>query len=267
MKTRIAAAVLAISAIAWAQAPLAFKFTKGETIKYRSTIHTSRSVSFRGDTNTIEADGSHTITIAVNTVGATGASMTVTYGSAQATAKALALSGEAKAKKSEIEKATAAALKASLSGMKRTQTVTPNGRATYKFSGDGTSFSIEDGAFMMLLLPKSFPKLNETWSANVRLPDPSSTGANKMNYKYLGPISYSGVNALKIGITASDTKSEKNNQATAKMTADAAGYFIFDPASGRLLYGEIKRTVQSTITAKEGTQTSVQKTVQTYTRV
>src|SRR6185295_14337083 len=169
MKTSVAVSLFALAALSSAQGPLAFKFTKGEVIRYRATMQIVRSNSFKGETSAIEANGTHTITAKVTSASPSRSTMSVSYSAASATAKATSLPAEARAKKGEIEKGTADMLKRSLEGMTRTQSVLASGKTTYTLPlGDGKSMTIEDGAFMMLMLPKTPPTPGMTWTAFVR---------------------------------------------------------------------------------------------------
>lgn len=269
MKLNTLLLLVPLAAFTAAQAPtsMALKFTKGETIKYRSTVSGAESVSFKGDTSAIRMSGTDVITIKVTSASPAKAAMSVTYGSATASATATSLPKEARSKKSEIEKQYAQALKKSLAGGSRTQTVTSRGVTTFRIQvGDGKSLTIEDGAFMMLVLPSKAPAVNSTWKATVRMPSPASTESLKMTYKLVGMKDVGGEPAYKIAFSAGDSQSKKQGDLSAKATFKLNGYCLLGSKSGKLLYGEVSRSTTTVLSGKEGTRTAVQNSLQTYTK-
>src|SRR5438093_1495269 len=198
MKMNCSAILVAFLASMNAQSP-ALKFSPGETLRYQSTISGSTTVSLGGTTSAININGSHVINYKVNSVAGGKATVTVSYSGARATATATALPPEAKKDKARIEKAMADRMKAGMTGGARTQTVTPRGNSIYRMSvADGTTMTIEDGAFMMLVLPASFPPVNGTWKAGIRMPEPGAKLIS-ITYKNMGLVNGGKEQAYKIG--------------------------------------------------------------------
>ncbi|MGI8923565.1 MAG: hypothetical protein ACR2HJ_05905 [Fimbriimonadales bacterium] len=252
-----------------AQSPLALKFAKGETLRYLSSVSASQSAKYRGETFAIKMSGSNTMVISVKSVANGKALMSVSYTSSQSAATATSLPEGAKKDRVKIEAEAARAIKATLSGGARSQTVRSNGSSTYSIPmKDGQSMTIQDGAFMMLILPKGAPNVNTRWTANIRMPIPGATRAMPVKYKLVGTATYNGQAARKIVFSTSDSESKKQGDVAMKVRIDVKGHFLLNPATGKIVQGEVNRSVKTTLThAKEGTRTSEQSSVQTFKKV
>src|SRR5687768_1151159 len=135
-KTPLLLAFACLPAVA--AAPFKILCTKGETLKYKVSVSSTETNSFKGDTAEIKLTGSHVMTMKVSTVSGGVATMTVAYSGATTSATATSLPPELKKDKSKIEQAAANALKAALSTGARSQKVKSNGSATYSISaGEG----------------------------------------------------------------------------------------------------------------------------------
>lgn len=251
------------------QSILALKFAKGETLRYLSSISATQSAKYRGETFALKMSGSNTMVISVQSVANGKASMSVSYTGGRSSATATSLPVGAKKDRAKIEAEAAKSLKATLSGGSRSQTVKSNGSSTYSIPmKDGQSMTIQDGAFMMLILPKVAPKVNIPWTANIRMPIPGATGAMPVKYKLVGSATYNGRAARKIVFSTSDTESKKQGDVAMKVSIGVNGYILLNPATGKIVQGAVHRNVKTTIThAKEGTRTSEQSSVQTFKKV
>lgn len=193
--------------------------------------------------------------------------MSVAYSNATASATALSLPAEVKKDKAKIEADAAKALKAALSTGARSQKVKSNGSATYTMrAGEGQSLSIEGGAFMMLVLPTGEPALNKPWTANIRQPMPGSP-ALPIKFKWVGTVTQSGRPLKKIMISMSQSKSDKQGEVSLSLSETANGFVLFDSGRGKIMSGEIERTVKQTVKhEKEGTRVQEQSSKQTFTK-
>ncbi len=251
------------------QSPLALRFAKGETLRYVSSVSATQSAKYRGEIFAIKMSGSNTMVISVKSVANGKASMSVSYTGGQSFATATSLPEGAKKDRAKIEAEAAKALKATLSGGARSQTVKGNGSSTYSIPmKDGQSMTIQDGAFMMLILPKLAPRVNTPWTAHIRMPIPGATGAMSVKYKLVGSATYNGQAARKIVFSTSDSESKKQGDVAVKVTIGVNGHILLNPASGKIVQGEVRRSVKTTLThAKEGTRTSEQSSLQTFKKV
>jgi hypothetical protein len=253
---------------ALAAAPLKLLFSKGETMKYRVSVESTETTSFKGDTVEIKLTGSHVMTMRVNGVSGGLATMGVAYSGATAKATALSLPTEAKKDKAKIEAAAANALKAALSGGARTQKVRSNGVATYSIkAGEGQTLTIEGGAFMMLVLPSGEPMINKPWSASIRQPMPGAP-ALPCKFKWVGNVTKNGKPLRKITVHMTQAKSNKQGEVTLSLNETATGYVLFDSRRGKVMEGVIERTAKQTAKhASQGTRTQVQASKQSFTKI
>lgn len=255
-----------LAALALLQAAPALKFSPGEVLKYQMTLSGTQMSVAKGATNALSLSGSHTVIFKVASVANGTASMAVSYSGARASATATSLAPELKKDKAKIEKLTAERLKRSMTGEKRRQTVTPLGKTTYIYSGDGKTMTISDGAFLMLILPSKLPALNGTWKAGVRMPDPNATGMLKMTYKYLGMTSYGSEQAYKISFSSNVTDSGRQGKVTGRLSIVLQGTLMLGAKSGKVLRGDIRRTLRRDVTAEQGTISQTEDFTQTFTK-
>ena len=253
---------------AMAAAPMKLLFTKGETLKYKVSVESTESTSFKGDTAEIKVKGSHLMTIKVSSVSGGLASMTVGYSGATASATAVSLPPDAKKDKAKIEQAAANALKTALSTGARSQKVKSNGSATYAIkAGEGQTLSIEGGAFMMLVLPPGEPALNKPWKSNIRQPVPGAP-ALPCTFKWVANVSKGGKNLRKIMVHMTQSRSNKQGEVTLSMSETASGFVLFDASRGKVVEGVIDRNAkQSAKHATQGTRTQTQSSKQTFVKI
>lgn len=250
-----------------ASAPLKLIFAKGETMQYKVTMTATETSSFKGDTLELKMTGSHVMALKVSSVSGGVAKMSVGYSGATASASALSLPAEVKKDKAKIEEAATKAMKASLLSGARSQTVRPNGAATYTIkAGEGQSLTIEGGAFMMLVLPTGEPTLNKTWTANIRQPMPNAPSL-PCKFKWVGNITKNGRPLRKIAVSMSQSKSNKQGEVTLSMSESVIGHVLFDSGRGKVIEGVIERTAKQTAKhSKEGTRTRVQESKQFFVK-
>lgn len=258
---------VALSLLPPAQAP-ALRFTKGETLRYKTTMTGSRSASFKGSTQAMSYSGGCTMTLSVTSASAASAKMKVAYSGSFAKATVTALPPEMRAKKAEFEKAASDGIAKGMVSGGRSQSVTSRGIATFTIPlGDGKSMTISDGAFMMLVLPGTALSSGKTWRANVRMPIPEATGSIKVAYSFAGMQAFGGQQAYKITFASSDTQNQAKGEISAKMTTSLTGSILLGATSGKVLYGEVKRDSSTTLTHKtQGTRTAKQISIQTFTK-
>lgn len=251
-----------------AQTNYGLKFTSGQVIKYKETISVNNVTTLKGQRQTLRQAGSRTITMKVTFAKPTGTSLTVSYSNISATGVAIELPAEfPKEKKKELEKALTDGMKASLSSANRTQTTNYLGVTTFKlFAGEGKSFSIENGSFMGLVLPKTAPTPNSTWKAKVSQPDPSGKPIN-FTYKYVGEVVSSAETAYKITFSATENQSETQQGTKLSATLALNGTILLGKSSGMIVSGNVTTVVTTTITAKEGTQKRAVTTTQTFSKI
>ncbi len=264
-KSLVWIALLTVPAIA--AAPLKLLFTKGETLRYKVDITSTETTSVKGDTAELRMSGSHVMTMKVTSVSNGVATMSVGYSNATASATALSLPEDAKKNKAKIEAAAASALKTALSTGARSQKVKSNGTATYTMkAGEGQSLTIEGGAFMMLVLPTSEPVLNKPWTANIRQPMPGAP-ALPVKFKWVGNVTKNGRPLKKIMMSVSQSKSDKQGEISMSMTESAGGFVLLDSGRGKVMSGEIERTLKQTMKhEKEGSRIQQQTSKQSFTK-
>lgn len=196
-----------------------------------------------------------------------GSTLKVSYSGVSATGVAVELPTEfPKEKKKELEKALTDGMKASLTSASRTQTTNYLGVSTFKLeAGEGKSFTIENGSFMGLVLPKTPPTPNSTWKAKVAQPDPRGKPLN-FTYKYVGEISSSAGPAYKITFNASENQSQTQQGTKVTASLSLSGTILLGKSTGMIVSGDVKTIVTTTVTAKEGTQKSVVTTTQSFSK-
>jgi hypothetical protein len=269
MKFRIPLLFASISLASAVSAPLALKFTPGETLKYYSTISATETASFKGETFAVKVSGSNTMVVKVSSVSSGTAKLAISYTGAAANATATSLPAAAKKDRAKIEGAAEKSLKASLTGGQRSQTVRPNGSSTYTLPvTDGQKLTIEDGAFMMLVLPKTTPQVNVPWTETIRLPIPGASNSITIKYKLVGNATFNGKSVKKIVFSSSSSGSKTQQGITGKVSTSVSGFLLLDPVAGKLVQGEVDRSVRTTLThPKEGTRTSEETSVQKFKKV
>ena len=268
MLLRKAPLLLALAFVpAIAAAPLRLIFTKGETLKYRVTISSTETNSFKGDTAEIKLTGSHVMTMKVSAISGGVATMSVSNSGATASATATSLPPELKKDKAKIEQAAANALKAALTSGARSQKVKSNGSATYNINaGEGQTLTIEGGAFMMLVLPAGEPVLNKPYTVNIRQPMPGAP-ALPCTFKWVGNVTKNGKPLRKIIVSMKQSKSDKQGEITVSMSETATGHVLFDAGRGKVIEGVIDRTAKQTVKhATQGTQTKNQTSKQSFVK-
>lgn len=267
MRYKTALLCVAVAAAATAAAPMKLQFTKGETLRYRVSVESTETTSVNGDTVELNMKGSHVMTMKVSSIASGVATMTVGYSGATASAKALSLPPEARKDKDKIEQQAAAVMKAALSSGARSQKVRSTGAATYTLAaGEGQSLTIEGGAFMMLVLPTGEPALNKPWTVNIRQPMPGAP-ALPCTFKWVGTLEKNGRSLRKILVSMSKSGSNKQGEVSITANETASGHILFDTARGKVMEGEIERTVKQTLKhEKEGTRTQTQVSKQSFVK-
>jgi hypothetical protein len=268
MPLRKSAILLAFAFVpALAAAPFKLVFTKGETLRYKVNISSTETSSFKGDTAEIKMTGSQVMTMKVTSISGGVATMSVGYSGATASATATSLPSEVKKDKAKIEEAAAKAMKAALGAGARSQKVKSNGSATYSIkAGEGQTLSIEGGAFMMLVLPNGEPALNKPYTVNVRQPMPGAP-ALPCTFKWVGTLTKNGRPLRKIMVSMTQSKSDKQGEVSVSMRETVSGFVLFDASRGKVMEGEIDRSLKQTMTHEsQGTRTQNQTSKQSFVK-
>ncbi|HWP31204.1 MAG TPA: hypothetical protein VNK96_05725 [Fimbriimonadales bacterium] len=247
-----------------------FRFQNGEILKYRSSVNEKRTMKLPDGTLELTADAEVIVTLRVTSVNANYATMSVGY--SQPKAKVSILKAPPKVdskKKKEYETSATEQLKRLLLAGDRTQRVTSRGVSTYVYKvGAGKSLTIENGGFFLLVLPKSPPKVGQTWSANVALPDPNGSEPVKYTYKYVGMQKVGKEDAYKITLSSSTSGSQKMPKGgTLSGSEKISGYMLLGKNSGKLLSGEISRVATSRLSSESEKGEAKVTTVQRLTKL
>gem|GEM_PF-6417816 len=242
-------------------APLQLKFTAGEHLRYAATISFE---DVRGP-GKLAMTGRHIMDIQVTSVNGGRSKMKVSYSGISTSAK---VSGAAMPadQKSKLEKDSAEGLKRSLGGPGRTQDVEPNGRTTYHLKNGNKTVDIEEGAFLMTRLPAGGIKLNQKWTVKLAFPEPNASKPISTTYKFVGITKEKGEQGCKFTFSASDGKTQTVQQGTVKARLQLTGFVVVGSTSGKVLYGEFVRKIETTFTSK-ATEKTPSQTVSSTTTV